>query len=531
MGRGVWQVVLRVAAAAVLAASTSVRVAAQGQTIDVPAGGSLQQAINQIQPGGTIRLVAGAAYVGTFTLPAKNGTDFITITTRDALLPPAGARIDPSYKSRLAIIRSGTTASAIATASGASYYRFVGLSFEANLNGSGDIISLGSASQTLAQVPHHIEFDRVLIAGHATAGQKRGIAVNAASIVVMNSDIRNIKTAGQDSQAIAGWNGPGPITIRNNYLEAAGENVMFGGADVSVPGLVPSDIAIEDNFFTKSPTWRGMSWTVKNLFELKAARRVTVRRNIFQYNWGGGQAGFAIVFTPRNQNGLTPWVVVEDIEFSGNVVAHSGSAFNFLGHDDLFPSGQLARVVVKNNLVFDIAGTAWAGNGIFAQLGGEPRDITFDHNTVFHDGNIVTFYSGSYPTTGGTRVTGGPMSGFVFTNNLLKHNAYGIFGSGQAFGNGSLNFYAPGAVVRRNVMATDNGAVAARYPADNLFPPVASFLGMFVDTAGLDYRLQTGSPYLGAGTDGANLGCDAATLMMARAPTAPGGVRLTRTPS
>ncbi len=48
---------------------------ASGQVIDVPAGGSLQAALNQVQPGGTVRLAAGATYVGSFTLPAKGGTD------------------------------------------------------------------------------------------------------------------------------------------------------------------------------------------------------------------------------------------------------------------------------------------------------------------------------------------------------------------------------------------------------------------------------------------------------------------------
>ena len=44
-----------------------------------------------------------------------------------------------------------------------------------------------------------------------------------------------------------GWNGPGPFLIENNYLEAAGENVMFGGSDPSIANLVPSNITIRRN--------------------------------------------------------------------------------------------------------------------------------------------------------------------------------------------------------------------------------------------------------------------------------------------
>ena len=477
-----------------------------GGTIDVPAGGDLQQALDNAQPGATIRLAAGGTYIGNFVLPAKGGTSFIVLTTANATLPPAGTRIDPSYRASLATIRSANEFPALATTAGASYYRIVGIAFEANVGGGGDVIALGDHAHTsLSQVPHHIELDRILITGDPAVGQKRGVAANAAHITITNSDIRGIKAAGQDSQAIGGWNTPGPITITNNYLEAAGENIMFGGAHVNIPDAVPSDILVEGNLLTKDVDWRGTSWTVKNLFELKSARRVVVRNNVLEYNWSGAQSGFAVVLTPRNSSGQNPWVVIEDVEFSHNIVRYSGSGFNILGHDDTARSGQLARLVIRDNVVHDISGSQWGGGGIFAQIGGEPRDLTIDHNTVMHTGNIITFYSGSYITSGGTRVTGGPVVGFVFTNNLIKHNAYGIIGNGQGYGNATLNYYTSGAVVRRNAIATDK-SIAYRYPADNFFPTVASFMAGFVNPALKDFTLIPTSPYIGAGTDGTDLG-------------------------
>jgi hypothetical protein len=502
-------------------------VVAAAATIDVPAGGNLQQAFNDVQPGGTIRLAEGATFAGNFKLPAKDGSSYILVTTNTAL-PAAGTRIDPTYKSRLATIKSTNTISALTTAAGASYYRFIGVAFEANASGAGDIIALGTDAQSLeSQVPHHIWFDRVLVAGSVTAGQKRGISVNASDVTIENSDFREIKAVGQDSQAICGWNTPGRITIRNNYLSAAGENVMFGGAQTNLPGSVPSDIIVEDNVMTKDVAWRGTSWTVKNIFELKAGRRVSVRRNLFEYNWAGSQPGFAIVFTPRNSGGRNPWTVVEDVDFTDNLVRHTGSAFNLLGHDDIAPSGQLARVRIVNNLVYDVSSTDWGGSGYFAQIGGEPAYITFDHNTVLHNGNIVTFYSGSYMDANGTSVPGGPITGFTFTNNLLKHNAYGIFGSGQAFGSGSLNFYAPGAVVANNVMASDT-SVASRYPAGNFFPTVAAFMAGFQNAAGNNYRLLTTSPYVRAATDGKDIGYAFAVGMNGTPPVAPAALRILR---
>src|SRR5215510_299201 len=79
---------------------------ARAATITVPAGGDLQAAINDAQPGDTIALEAGATYTGNFKLPAKNGATFITIRTAgDADLPGEGGRISPDYAPLLAKIR------------------------------------------------------------------------------------------------------------------------------------------------------------------------------------------------------------------------------------------------------------------------------------------------------------------------------------------------------------------------------------------------------------------------------------------
>ena len=68
--------------------------------------------------------------------------------------------------------------------------------------------------------------------------------------------ISDIKASGFDAQAIAGWNGPGPFTITNNYLEASTENVLFGGADPGIANLVPSYITFKGNHVAKPEAWR-----------------------------------------------------------------------------------------------------------------------------------------------------------------------------------------------------------------------------------------------------------------------------------
>ena len=89
-------------------------------------------------------------------------------------------------------------------------------------------------------MPHHLVIDRCYLHGDAGFGQRRGLALNSANTQIVNSHFSDFKGVNQDTQAIAGWNGPGPFLIENNYLEAAAENIMFGGTDPNIPNLVPT---------------------------------------------------------------------------------------------------------------------------------------------------------------------------------------------------------------------------------------------------------------------------------------------------
>ena len=66
--------------------------------------------------------------------------------------------------------------------------------------------------------------------------------------------------------------------------------------------------------------------------------------NVFDNNWADAQVGFAIVFTPRNQDGTAPWTVVQDVQFTNNVVRHVSSGINLLGSDDIHSSQLTSRI-------------------------------------------------------------------------------------------------------------------------------------------------------------------------------------------
>jgi hypothetical protein len=470
---------------------------AAAATLNVPAGGDLQAALVNAQPGDTIVLAQGATYVGNFTLPDKGGsTTFITLQSAPDGLPGDGQRISPDAAPRLAKLRSPNSTFALQTAANAHHWRIVLVEFMANAAGAGDIIALGSSAQTsLATVPHDLVIDRCYIHGDPTTGQKRGISLNSASTAITNSYISDIKAIGQDTQAIAGWNGPGPFQVVNNYLEGAAENIMFGGADPSIPNLVPSDITITNNTIAKPLAWRSQRWQIKNLLELKNARRVTIQSNTLDYTWLQAQTGVAILFTTRNQDGNCPWCQVEQVTFAGNIVRHAGAGIQILGYDDTHPSQQTRTINIRNNLFQDIDPQNWGGNGYFLQLVGGPRDIVVDHNTVIQD------------HAGGIAILdGGQVLGFVFTNNLIRQGAYGIKGREAATGNDTIRAFLPASQITANVIAE---ADASKYPSGNLFPSLAQFKSQFVAYDAGDFRLVTGSPWLHAGTDGAPLGMSA----------------------
>lgn len=500
-----------------------------GRVLQVPADGDFQAALDDAEPGDVIELAAGAVYTGHFVLPKKGGDDWVVIRSSEAdRLPPPGQPVDPSMAPLMPKLE-GDAAPVIAAAPGAHHYRFIGIEIRpgdsprysagwfwqmfrgwirqadatpAGFNGQ-TLVMLGSDESSLDDLPHHIIIDRCYLHGDHLHGTRRGVALNDRFSAVIDSYLSDFKWMGEDAQAIGGWNGAGPFKIENNFLEGSGENVMFGGGDVSVPGLVPSDIVIRRNYFYKPLTWKrgtphyeGTPWTVKNIFGLKDAQRVLVDGNLFENNWTAGQDGYAVLFTVRTDGDRVPWAVVDDVTFTNNVIKHSESGIDFLGIDDGSAKhhGHARHLTVANNLwVLD-------GGRLFQLLDGT-HDVTIDHNTALNVDAVVF----------GER---SPHIGFVFTNNLVSHGRYGIVGSGTGTGRSTLGRYFPGAVVSHNVMI---GGPANAYSDDNFFPASLAKVG-FVDQGDGDYRLKASSPYARAASDHGGVGADFKAMRAAMGP-------------
>jgi hypothetical protein len=242
----------------------------------------------------------------------------------------------------------------------------------------------------------------------------------------------------------------------------------------------------------------GTKWAVKNLFELKNAQDVLVEGNIFENLWLADQPGYPIVFTPRNQSGTAPWVVVQRVTFQHNIIRHTAGGVNILGTDNLAPSQLTNHLIIRDNL-FDDMGIAYGSGVKTIQIGPGGDAFTIDHNTfITTDTTILALY-------GGTATAPTPITNLVFTNNMSEHRTYGIFGANFSTGMSSINAYLPGSLIVANVLA---GGSASKYPAGNFFPTVAAWDASFVNYAAGDYHLLASSPYKNAGTDGADLGAN-----------------------
>ncbi len=483
----------------VLAFALTAGAGARGQ-VTVGPDGDLQAAINSAAGGDVINLTPGATYRGNFVLPARSGGGVVTIRTRPGEeLPRSGQRVRPQDSPKLAKLQSVNAGPALRTAPGARGWRIELLEFGPNSGGAGDIIALGdgsTAQSSLAQVPHELAIDRCYIHGDPVVGQKRGIALNSASTEITGSHISDIKAIGIDTQAICGWNGPGPYRIENNHLEAAGEGFMLGGAPPGIRDNVPSDVVFTRNYVARPESWISEKWQVKNLFELKNARRVMVAMNLFENNWLAAQPGYAIVLTPRGEGGQAAWATVEDVTFTRNIVRNVAAGINVLGHDDGGPSGLARRIHITENLFYGFDRDKWKGNGFFLLISDGPTDVTVSRNTIIQRGNLIE-------ASGRRSGAPIPIERFIFKDNIALHNSFGVHGQGRGVGRDTLDSFFPDVEFDHNVIAGGNPSA---YPAPNAFPSTAELMNEFIAPDAGDFRLKTGSRYLIAASDGGPLG-------------------------
>ena len=474
----------------------------QARVIDVPANGDLQEAINSAVNGDTLQTADGATYICNCVVDKG-----ITIQGKSTIKTPnSGPAIYIPPRTPPVVIKVAAINTTVGVPQVFDIVRFG---------------SQGEEQNTLEEVPQGLTIDGVDIHGQPGQDVQRGVTTNGANFKLLNSRIREIHGKGYEANGVGGWNGPGPFTILDSRIEAAGENAIWGGAQPSIPGLVPADLVIRRSVFYKPPAWRGV-WTVKNILELKTIRRAVIDGNIFDGNWLDAQQGYSILFTVR-PNDSGPAAVIEDVQFTNNIVRNVAAGLHTLGQDNLFhapscprsadPSNlslphtcdwdkqrRLHRVTVANNL-WEIDGPAWGGDGCFAKMVSGTDNVTIANNTVRQTGNIM-------------KSGGDPHNGFIYTNNVHRHNDYGIHGDDAGFGNSAIARYYPGGRFERNAFAKEvftegSPNLEGVYPANNLFPAKLSDVLDSSNRVIVDYQ----------GTDGKRIGADLDAIARAVNPS------------
>jgi hypothetical protein len=309
---------------------------------------------------------------------------------------------------------------------------------------------------TMASVPQDVVLDRMYIHGQPTTNLSRCVALNSGRTQISDSYIVECHGKGFDSQAVAGWNGPGPYKIVNNALQGAGENLMFGGSDPGIPGLVPSDIEIRRNHLYTPVAWKGV-WTKKNLFETKNAVRVLVEGNVMDGSWGDGQNGEGIVLKSSNQSGGCLWCRTTDVTFRRNLIRNVSTGFNLAARDTHTPVDTvLYRVDVSENVI-EVAAHTGTYRGF--QIIGGPHTIRLHRNVL----------------TGPTP----PMQAFIITSQtnavygltvdslVASRGQYGMIGDNYGPGEGAWNGAVNGPKLWRDVWVL--GANNGTYPPGTTF--------------------------------------------------------------
>jgi len=235
-----------------------------------------------------------------------------------------------------------------------------------------------------------------------------------------------VSTPAAEVSATIGAGTTGGVSITWAPVAGAAEYVVYGRAagaeNVYWTTTNPyfTDSGAAGTAGTPRPVTR---WSVKNIFELKNAQDVVVEGNVFEHMWMADQPGFPIVFTPRNQDGAAPWVVVQRVTFKNNLIRHTAGGVNILGIDSPNPSQRTNHIEVVGNLFDDLTSATWGSGSRPFQLGNGPEYVTITHNTVITtDSAILWLYGGS--STAPTLIPN-----LVYTNNMSAHNTYGIFGS------------------------------------------------------------------------------------------------------
>jgi hypothetical protein len=260
------------------------------------------------------------------------------------------------------------------------------------------VVQLGDNSAktqgTVAQVPSDVVLTSVVVPTHRG---KRAFEVHAKNVELIDCQALDVyypgtAGAGVDSQGLWVFNTPGNITVRGGRYQARSECFLTAGDDRKLSDCQTiSNLLFEDVLFDRPAAWRcdtSVYRQVKNVFELKNACDVVVRRCTFRECWKEGQDGYALMLTPT-RGGRVSNVLFEDC-----TVENVGGWMNVTGVD----SHGICTVTttgirwVRGSVTTNRAVYGGAGRTIL--MTGGPGTLDIENARIIHDGTSLIYASG-----------------------------------------------------------------------------------------------------------------------------------------
>lgn len=309
--------------------------------------------------------------------------------------------------------------------------------------------------------------DQLVLIG-SVLGQRRGVTVNSDGWIIRCSHIGNI-WHDQDAQAVAGWNGCAHGVIDDCFLESSGMNVAFGDANPVSYERIAHDVLIEGCLLSKPyPAWFNKpGCSIKNLFEIKNGRQMTIRRCDMDGSWTGSQGGYAIMLTVRGNTptsaDFVPFSTIEDVLFEDVRIHNVGAGVNILGRDDHVTrrSGRMRGVTFRRVSIDGLG--ALPGDKRQLLIQGGPQDLRLGGVTFTGTPGLNSFLVFAQPEH--------KLEGFAVDGFEARQGDYGIFCSQTAPGTAALDLYAPG-YGWQNVRILKDTARNISYPAGTTVVPI-----------------------------------------------------------
>jgi hypothetical protein len=367
-----------------------------------------------------------------------------------------------------------------------------------------NILDSGTGQHTIVEQgvtrPEHqagrIVVDRCIFTGPYDRNVRRAISLNGRDIFVLNSYIDRFQDNSTDSQGIVGYNGSGPYTIENNFVEGASENIMFGGAIGQSPdnppydmrGLTVSDVVLRFNYLPKNPDRLKYENWAPGMFVDQG--KVIRRPNSASTNFIAAEAGVTGEVEPDWSAGTVQdgevqwrpfnghWLVKNNFEIKqGDRILFSHNVLDRMWADaqqtpiNIKAESQPAKcrpedptcyyartenITIRSNIIRS-APAAWKGstNGGIVRNWRIENNLFFDiDNRAYGSGTEPTILISSYvsglvidhntfhnPVSAAALIIEGPSVDdmpLVFRNNIVGRGKSGIKGSGRTEGNSTI---------------------------------------------------------------------------------------------